>query len=226
MKTCKKPDPKLVAAVAGATVVAGVAAYTIIGRRWHNRWGATDAEIAMELPGDDIVRRPNMNSTRAITIEATPDDIWPWIVQMGKGRGGLYSYDWLDIAFRALDEPSVEKVLEQYQVLKAGEVIPIGDDSSSMDDFYVHIVQPHYTLVIGANDPEYRQRVSWAIVLLPVGQNKTRLIMRVRGEVPMDAKGVVTYALMDPTAFIMLRKQMLNFKKLGEKMRRQRESAE
>ena len=214
---------KRTAAVAGIGAVAGVAAYTLVVRKWHNRWGATDEEIAMELPGDDIVDRPNMNSTRAITVNAAPEDIWPWLVQMGKGRGGLYSYDWLDIAFHYLDRPSSEEILPEFQHLDVGDLIPMGCNDTTSDDFYVHVVEPNRALVIGANEGTMRDKVSWAIVLEPIEHNKTRLIMRVRGDVEMNAKGIVLYALMDPAAFIMLRKQMLNLKRLAEKTREKRE---
>ncbi len=216
METCKSNDFKRAAAVAGIGAIAGIAAYTLFVRKWHNRWGATDQELAMVLPGDDIVARPNMDSTRAITINASPEDIWPWLVQLGKGRGGLYSYDWLDIAFKVLDKPSSETILQEHQGIKEGDVIPIGRDDSTADDFYVHQVERNHALVIGANDPAFRHRVSWAMALIHEGPDQTRLIMRVRGDVPMNPKGIVMYALLDPAAFVMLRKQMLNIKRLAE----------
>lgn len=224
MDTTRKTELKRVAAVAGIGAVAGVAAYTLFARKWHNRWGATDEEVAMRLPGDDIVAHPNMNSTRAITVDAAPEDIWPWLVQMGKGRGGLYSYDWLDIAFRYLDRASATEILPEFQQLKPGALIPMGRDDTTADDFYVHSVEQNRALVIGANEAPMRDKVSWAIVLFPVGIDKTRLIMRVRGDIEMSPKGVVLYGLLEPAAFVMLRKQMLNLKKLAEKTRAQREN--
>lgn len=223
MDTCRIRNPKGVALLAGIGLLAGAAFYTFSLRRKQNRWGATDEELAMSLPGDGIVQKPNFNSTRAVTIQAKPEDVWPWIVQMGKGRGGLYSYDWLDIAFEILDKPSSEEILSQFQHLEAGDVIPIGDDEDAGDDFYVHEVRPNEALVIGANDLKFRDRVSWAIVLLPTGPDVTRLVMRVRGDIPMDAKGIATYAFLEPAAFLMVRKQMLNLKRLAEKTRARRE---
>lgn len=222
MDTRRRTQLKHIAAVAGIGAVTGIAFYTLFVRKWHNRWGASDEEVALRLPGDEIVTNPNMDSTRAITIDAAPEDIWPWLVQMGKGRGGLYSYDWLDIAFRYLDRPSSDQILPQFQQLKAGDLIPMGCDETTMDDFYVHIVEANHALVIGAVEPKVRDKVSWAIVLQPISHDKTRLIMRVRGHIPLDAKGVVLYALMDPAAFIMLRKQMLNLKRLAERTRAER----
>lgn len=67
-------------------------------RRWHTRWGATDAEVSGPVPGDEIVPKASFNATRAITIEAPPEQVWPWIVQMGYRRAGFYTYDLLDNA--------------------------------------------------------------------------------------------------------------------------------
>jgi hypothetical protein len=206
----------------GVGMAATAAVYGLFVRRWHARWGATDYEVSMSLPGDDIVSMPNTNTTRAITIDAPPEDIWPWLVQMGKGRGGLYSYDWLDVTFGYLDKPSADRILPEFQTLHRGDVIPMGCDESTNDDFYVHDVLPNHALVIGANDPAFRNRVSWTIMLLPVGKARTRLIMRVRANIELDAKGVILYGLLDPAAFIMLRKQMLNLKRLAESTRQER----
>lgn len=217
----KEIRPLAIAAIAGAS--AGALAYALIIRPWHLGWGATGRERSMPLPGDEIVIRPNMESTRAITIDAPPSDVWPWLVQMGKGRGGLYSYDWLDIAFGFLDEPSAEAILPEHQALRAGDAIPMGCDETQADDFVVHAVDPERALVIGAWAPEFRDKVSWSMVLYPLGTRRTRLIVRVRGSLPMDAQGILTYALLEPATFVMLRKQMLNLKRLAERTRKRRE---
>jgi hypothetical protein len=76
--------------LAAGVLAAGVPAYAAVRyRRWHLRWGATDDELAMALPGDDMVQRSHFNFTRAITIQARPEEIWPWLVQIGYGRGRL-----------------------------------------------------------------------------------------------------------------------------------------
>jgi hypothetical protein len=63
-------------------------------RPWQLRWGATDEEVARAMPGDDVVQRATFNATRGVTIQARPEQIWPWLVQMGFNRAGYYSYDW------------------------------------------------------------------------------------------------------------------------------------
>ena len=65
-------------------------------RHWHLRWGATDDEVAAAMPGDELVPSSQFTATRALTIDAPPSDVWPWLTQVGIGRAGFYSYDWLD----------------------------------------------------------------------------------------------------------------------------------
>jgi hypothetical protein len=76
--------------------IGAVAAYLRLIRPWQLRWGATDAEVGRSMPGDVDVPRPTFNATRAVTVAARPDQIWPWLIQIGVGRAGWYSYDWLD----------------------------------------------------------------------------------------------------------------------------------
>lgn len=82
--------------VVSAGGLAGLYAFVI--RPWHLPWGATDAEVEMTLPCDELVEHPKLNATHAITIDAPASGIWPWLVQMGQTRGGFYSYAWLENA--------------------------------------------------------------------------------------------------------------------------------
>ena len=86
-------------------------------RRWHMRWGATDAEVAAPMAGDDIVLPSTFTATRAITIGAPPEDVWPWIVQMGYRRAGFYTYDVVDNG----GYPSADRVLDEYQTFAVGD---------------------------------------------------------------------------------------------------------
>src|SRR5829696_6626118 len=94
---------------------AATAAYLLFIRPWQLRWGAT---------GDEIVAHPTFNATRALTIEARPEEVWPWIVQIGMTRAGWYSYDLLD----NLGRPSARRILPQFQNPKIGDVIPMSPD--------------------------------------------------------------------------------------------------
>ncbi len=84
-------------------------------RRWHLRWGTTDTEANARFEGDDLIVDPRFTPTRAVTINASPEQVWPWIVQIGIGRAGFYSYDWLD----NLGRPSTNKVLQSGNTLRS-----------------------------------------------------------------------------------------------------------
>src|SRR5512133_1316297 len=90
-------------------------------RPWHLRWGATKTEVAAPMPGDDIVRKAQFNATRAITINAPPEDVWPWIAQVGYRRAGFYSYDLVDNA----GERSADRIIAEYQQINVGDPIPM-----------------------------------------------------------------------------------------------------
>ena len=112
-----------------ASAAALVAIYWFVGRPGFASWGATGAALARTMPGDIGIVDPadaNYRATLAITIAARPEHIWPWLVQMGYRRGGLYSYDWLDRVFGYLDRPSATSLLPEFQRLNAGDEIPVG----------------------------------------------------------------------------------------------------
>ena len=92
----------------GAVAVVGVkVAALLVLRRWHLRWRATDAEVGATLPGDDLLPAADLTATRTIAIDAPAGEVWPWLAQMGQGRGGLYSYDFLENAVARCDMHSV-----------------------------------------------------------------------------------------------------------------------
>ena len=109
--------------------VAGLAlavVYWFPVRRWFSRWGTTPEELARVMPGDGLIPNPTEMSMQAVTVNAPPEDIWPWLVQIGYQRGGLYSYDWLDRLFGFLDRPSATRILPEFQQLAVGDKIPWG----------------------------------------------------------------------------------------------------
>ena len=94
----------------------GLGVYLRVIRPWQLRWGATDDEVRRVIPGDELVARPTFNATRAVTVAAPPSVIWPWIVQIGFGKAGWYSYDLLD----NLGRPSAKHIIPELQHLQAG----------------------------------------------------------------------------------------------------------
>jgi hypothetical protein len=92
-------------------------------RPWHSRWGATGDEVMLQMPGDELIEKPTFNVTRAITIHAQPEEVWPWIVQIGYCRAGFYSYDLLD----NLGKPSADRIIPELQNIEIGTWIPNGN---------------------------------------------------------------------------------------------------
>ena len=112
-------------------------------RRWHLRWGATDAEVVSAMPGDEIVQDASFTATRAITIAASPEEVWPWIVQIGTGRAGFYSYDLFDNAAR----PSADHIQPQFQRTLVGDWVPMSSKVNQTTAFRVKAFQPKQWLL-------------------------------------------------------------------------------
>ncbi len=183
-------------------------------RPWHLRWGTSDEELQRPMPGDDEIQRPLYATTRAVTINAEPADIWPWLVQMGYQRGGLYSYDWLDRLFRILDHPSADRIIPEFQHLQVGDVIPLGAGPS----WPVKALEPNQSLLILLRDPQNPEfGLTWVWALYSLDERNTRLVSRVRGRLPLTLGGVFMLLLLEPTGFIMERKMLLGIKRRAER---------
>ena len=126
------------------------------------------------MPGDSDASGAGYETTLAITIDAPAPAIWPWLVQMGYRRGGLYSYDWLDRACGFLDAPSATRILPEFQQLHAGDVVPVGRGGG----FPVRIVDPCRALVLGGESDGALWL--WQLGLYPVNSRQTRLVSRNR----------------------------------------------
>jgi len=203
--------------IAGGNAIvcaAGVVGYEI-ARGGLRDWGATSQEIARFFPGDELVPDATYVSTRAVTIDAPREAVWPWLAQMGYRRGGLYSYDWLDRLFGYLDAPSARYVLPEFQNLKAGDTIPVGRGPS----WPVRVAEPDRALVL---EP-VAGRITWSFYLLPHSHGKTRLVTRVRCAPPESLLERVMMAVIDPAAFVMTRRMLLGIKSRAEALARENE---
>ena len=107
-----------------AAAVGAVTGYVRYVRPWQLTWGATSQEVSRPLPGDELVARPTFNATRAISIAAAPEQVWPWLLQVGLTRAGWYSYDILD----KLGRRSARRIIPELQGLAPGDVVPMSPD--------------------------------------------------------------------------------------------------
>jgi hypothetical protein len=196
----------------GAGIAGGAAlsAYVLAVRPRHMRWGATDAEVKRAMAGDDLVEHPIHVTTRAVTIRAERTDVWPWLVQMGYRRGGMYSYDFIDRVMGILDRDSTWQIMPEYQRLEAGDVIPMGSGPS----WPVATVEPYRSLVLHIQEPGVH--VTWSYLLEGLGWRRTRLVLRVRTWLEITPQIVPLLVLMDPGEFLMVRKHLLGVKARAE----------
>ncbi len=183
---------------------AAVAAYALVVRPWHLRWGATDEEVKMPFPGDEFVEQPKLNATHAITINAPAAKVWPWLVQIGQHRGGFYSYTWLENLV-GCQMHNADRIVPEWQELKAG------------DEVWLHPKAP--PLRVWAIDPGRAIVLEkfWTFFLRPIDEQRTRLIVRGRGDFNPDLRNALLNFLywrviFEPAHFIMERKMLLGIK--------------
>lgn len=185
-----------------------------ISRRWFNHWGATEEEITRALPGDGMVPAPKLAYTRAITIQAPAAAIWPWLVQMGQGRGGLYSYDGLENLV-GCDIHSTDRIFPEHQVLKVGDQVLFGPAEKKFPGQVVLEIQPGRAIVMCGLDPATRQAVesaTWVFVLEDQADGTTRLLVRGRNSYPPGFANHVIWHIVEPITFVMERRMLLGIK--------------
>ncbi len=209
---------KTLAGLAVAGGLGAIAAYTYKIRPWHLRWGATDGELTETLPGDEIKPDAGIQVTHAITIDAPAADVWKWLVQIGQDRGGFYSYDWIENLF-GLQIHNTDEIKPAWQELKVGDFVRsahtewLGGKFKDKSGWFVMRMEENRALVL-RDEIEYG---SWAFILKPIGEGKTRLIIRVRGSKPANLPmKLLNYGVFEPAHFIMERKMLLTLKKRAE----------
>ena len=181
--------------------------YIFIIRPWHLKWGATANEVIIDLPGDEIVNKPDFNATRGISISASTEEIWKWIVQIGSMRAGWYSIDWMDNA----GKPSSIVILPEFQQIEIGQFIPFTPDQKNgmwVKDFN----QYEYILWI---DKGGRATWLWYMYVSDVGE--TRLITRLRTKYVWNSLWIIYYLIYDFGDIIMMKKCMKGIKLRAEK---------
>ena len=192
-------------------------------RPWQERWGATDDEVATALPGDDLTAEPADEHTRAITIDAPPEQIWPWLVQLGADRGGFYSYTWLENVF-GLDIHNADEIVPAWQDVSVGDVV--WADRGRTGGWIVELIRPNQLLVLKVADVGRRRTArrdegigfefQWTFVLRPLPTGGTRLLVRER----VGFGRRVTRWVMAPVgtvSFLMTRRLLLGIKERAER---------
>ncbi|MFC1529729.1 hypothetical protein ACFL6R_03325 [Gemmatimonadota bacterium] len=174
--------------------------FCITYRPWELHYGATREEIGRQMPGDDIVENPTFNATRSITIKAAPEDIWPWIIQIGYGRAGFYSHDWLDNA----GVSSSKEIIPEYQTLQPGELIPLTEQST----IRVESLEPNRSLVL-VYGSEANPVFTWVWGLYPSDRERTRMVVRLRWHQDRAREKIMTRLF----EIIMMKKHLKGIRK-------------
>jgi hypothetical protein len=209
-------------------LLALVAVYALLIRPWHVKWGATDAEAAASLPGDSLVSHPKISATHAITVQGSAADAWPWLVQIGQGRAGFYSYEGVENLL-GLNIHNSDRILPEYQDLKVGDVVPLAPDGAGVP---VAFLEPNRSLVLGGRfdaqtkgpltledkSPGAYYEASWGFFLQPIDGHTTRLIERFRMDWGPEtfANNLFYRGILEPGSFIMERRMLLGIKERVE----------
>jgi hypothetical protein len=185
-----------------AGVLAGAGAYGCWVRPWMRRWGATEAELEMALPGDELDPDPRVRQTRAVQVAAAAHAVWPWIAQIGQDRGGFYSYTWLE-NLAGCRMHNADRIHPEWQQRSAGEIVLLHPASG----LKVMGFEPGHALVLEGG---------WSLVVEPDGPDACRLIARSR--VPGGIAGAVYGLLLELPHFVMERRMLLEVKRHAEGM--------
>lgn len=184
----------------------------MILRPMHLRWGATIKEVNMSFPGDEICKKPDFNATRAISIKSTPEEIWKWIIQIGSGRAGWYSIDWIDNGSKA----SSKEILPEFQHIEKKQFIPFTPDQKNgmwVEDY----LENDYILWV-----DKKGTSSWIWKLIPENNGSTRLITRLRTAYDWKSIWIIYFLIYDFGDIIMMKKCMKGIKERAESINKNR----
>ncbi len=197
---------KLIGILVALAVLAVVVIIALLP--WMDSWGATDDEIAASFSGDELVPSPRLFYTRAVTINATPEEIYPWIVQLGADKGGMYSYTWLEGLIQC-PQTNADRIHEEWQGLKVGDKVLMCKNDMP-PGYEVAKIEPNRAIVMGHQTDGTWTDV-WQFLLIPQADGTTRFVVRSRNSLDgwfWDA--------IRPGEFIMMRRMMLTIKERAE----------
>jgi len=203
------PFLKALCIFTGSWIIVLLLLFTIYSawlREWQMTWGATKEEAARSMAGDELLHNPEFNATRTVEINAPPEKVWPWLVQMGYKRGGLYNFDQLDNG----GIPSAECIIPEYQDLKVGDLI--------LPLLQVVQIEPQksmlWVFLEGAGGWE---NATWSWALYRTENERTRLVSRLRQKYTSDSiREIMMWRFQEVTEIFMMRTCLLGIKRRAE----------
>ncbi len=196
-------------------------------RDYRIRWGITEEEANANLPGDELVRNPKLRMTWGITINAPIEDVWPWVVQMGQGRGGFYTYQFLEniAGCRIIN---ADRILPEHQKIPLEVGVYLAPDMSMnvalheeghyfflhsyMDMATMEVVDPQEDSI-----PEKFMIIGWGFYLQKIGENQTRFLSRWLTDYdPALINKIAINLFLEPIGFVMGRKMLIGTKQRAE----------
>jgi len=198
-------------ALTGAALMAVCIFLRSLLRPWYSKWGATESELGQTLPGDEYVTEPGASYTQAISINAPASSIWPWLVQIGQGKGGFYSYELLENII-GCQIHNVTCILPEHQDIKVGDELVMHPEAPAIP---VAFIEPGKALTYGGRVDQDNANV-WVFSLSQQGQ-VTRLVTRWMFEYGPGFRNRLGYSwLLEPIAAVMQRKMLITLKEVVE----------
>ncbi|MFC1852612.1 hypothetical protein ACFL27_20635 [candidate division CSSED10-310 bacterium] len=191
-----------------------LAVYFALLRDWQMNWGATTEDVNRYMAGDELLEDPELNATRAVLINASPEQIWPWIVQIGYKRAGFYGFDKLDNG----GQPSAKSIIPEFQNLKAGDFIPGGEYKGELFNLLEVVeMKPNKSMLWVFLKGTPWQGATWSWGLYKIDDEHTRLVSRLRQKYTFDsAQAVISWSMIDVIEIMMMRTTLLGIKYRAE----------
>jgi hypothetical protein len=202
--------------------IAGAVALLYAARRYYRNWGTTKEECQMRLPGDDLVGSPAVQSTEGVWIDAPPDAIWPWLVQMGQDRGGLYSYEKLENLI-GLHYLNADRIHPEWQRLLPGDVVRLAPRGwlGRRNGVAMQVAQviDKEAIVLRGTPPDFPWDAVWSFHTAPHWEDRCRLLVRTRARLRHPGE-VLTTELAGPMTALVARGMLLGIKRRAEEQTR------
>jgi hypothetical protein len=196
-------------------------------RDYRIRWGTTEEEANANLPGDELVHNPKLRMTWGITINAPVEDVWPWVVQMGQGRGGFYTYQFLE-NIAGCQIYNADRILPEHQQIPIEAGVSLAPDMSmniALHEeghyFFLHSFMDMTTMeaIDPKEDPitEKFMKIGWGFYLQKIGENQTRFLSRWLTDYdPALINKIAINLFLEPIGFVMGRKMLIGTKQRAE----------